>query len=129
MIETNTIADHTTAEPTALEPNLNQASPVDLRATLEDFSAGAIVVLSFCIPEEKLDSVPGLSAAENDIVRHVAKGRSNLQIARARGSSPRTVANQLQSIYQKLGVFSRAELLRKVRQRAMPGSELERKAS
>jgi DNA-binding NarL/FixJ family response regulator len=39
-----------------------------------------------------------------------AAGLSNAAIARARGRSPRTIANQLQSIYRKLGVASRAEM-------------------
>jgi DNA-binding CsgD family transcriptional regulator len=38
------------------------------------------------------------------------RGASNQDIARTRGVSVRTVANQLAAVYRKLGVRSRAEL-------------------
>jgi len=53
---------------------------------------------------------PRLSAAEREVARLAASGLSNAEIARARGASPRTIANQLASIYGKLGVDSRAQL-------------------
>ena len=34
-------------------------------------------------------------------------------IARRRGTSPRTIANQLRSIYSKLGISGRGELIRR----------------
>jgi DNA-binding CsgD family transcriptional regulator len=40
----------------------------------------------------------------------VVAGRSNTEIAAARGTSPRTVAKQLERIYARVGVSSRAEL-------------------
>jgi len=39
-----------------------------------------------------------------------AQGRTNGEIALALGTSARTVGNQLQSVYEKLGVNSRAQL-------------------
>ncbi|HEY1953967.1 MAG TPA: helix-turn-helix transcriptional regulator, partial [Polyangiaceae bacterium] len=53
---------------------------------------------------------PSLTRAERAVARRVARGESNAEIARARGSSPRTVANQVAQIFRKLGVASRAEL-------------------
>ncbi len=53
---------------------------------------------------------PSLTAAERDVVRRALSGASNAEIARGRGSSPRTVANQLASIFRKLGIFSRNAL-------------------
>ena len=38
-------------------------------------------------------------------------GKRSAAIARERGTSPRTVAHQITSTYQKLGVSSRRELL------------------
>jgi DNA-binding NarL/FixJ family response regulator len=38
------------------------------------------------------------------------EGRSNAEIARDRGTCARTVANQIASMFRKLGVQSRAEL-------------------
>jgi DNA-binding NarL/FixJ family response regulator len=51
-----------------------------------------------------------LTSNERSIVSLVLRGKTNLAIARQRGTSPRTIANQLGRIYQKLGVHSRREL-------------------
>jgi len=51
-----------------------------------------------------------LTAAERAVVSAALAGQSNVAIARARGTSTRTVANQLSSAYAKLGVRSRGEL-------------------
>jgi DNA-binding CsgD family transcriptional regulator len=51
-----------------------------------------------------------LSTAEREVVRAVLAGRSNLEIADMRGTSAKTVGNQLHAIYRKLGVGSRSEL-------------------
>jgi DNA-binding CsgD family transcriptional regulator len=51
-----------------------------------------------------------LTPSERDIVTRLIEGASNREIARARGTSERTVANQLKGVYRKLGVFSRSEL-------------------
>ena len=53
---------------------------------------------------------PGLTAAETQIAVALIGGHSNAAIGRLRGSSTRTVANQVASIYRKLGVHSRTEL-------------------
>lgn len=50
----------------------------------------------------------GLSDREIEVVRSLARGLSNKEIARALGVSPKTVDNQVQSIYPKLGVRTRA---------------------
>lgn len=65
-----------------------------------------LTVLSFAAPVAPRT----LTKAERFIAQRVARGESNAEIARARKSSPRTVANQLQQIFRKLGVASRAEL-------------------
>lgn len=51
-----------------------------------------------------------LSAAERAVAQLAIEGASNAVIARRRGTSERTVANQLARLYRKLGVGSRAEL-------------------
>lgn len=53
---------------------------------------------------------PSLSTAEREVVRAVLAGCSNLEIASTRGTSAKTVGNQLHAIYRKLGVGSRHEL-------------------
>ncbi len=58
-----------------------------------------------------LASAPSpLTEREFLVARLAAAGRSNADIARRLGTSVRTVGNQLQSVYQKLGLHSREEL-------------------
>ncbi len=60
-------------------------------------------------PAEDID---GLTEAECEVAQLVLRGDSNAAIAATRGTSPRTVANQLASIYRKRGISSRQELIR-----------------
>jgi non-specific serine/threonine protein kinase len=50
----------------------------------------------------------GLTAREAEVLRLLAAGRSNPEIAEALAISPRTAGTHVQSIYGKLGVSSRA---------------------
>jgi DNA-binding NarL/FixJ family response regulator len=61
------------------------------------------------------DGAPApLTTAEWEVARLAARGMSNLEIARDRATSPRTIANQLASAFRKLGVQSRSELAARV---------------
>ena len=51
-----------------------------------------------------------LSPAEAAVAAAALQGLSTPEIARRRSTSPRTVANQLASAFQKLNVHSRSEL-------------------
>jgi DNA-binding CsgD family transcriptional regulator len=82
------------------------AVPRDL-AALES-SDGEIVVLSFALPPERGRK---LTPAESEVARHLLAGLSNAEIAAARGSSSRTVANLVARVFRKLGVRSRLELV------------------
>jgi DNA-binding CsgD family transcriptional regulator len=53
-----------------------------------------------------------LSRAERDVARRIIEGQSLSEIAKARGTSVHTVGNQLRSIYAKLEIGSRGELVR-----------------
>ena len=64
-------------------------------------------MLSFPLPPPTLP--PSLSGAERAVALALLEGSSNSEIARARRTSVRTVANQIASIFQKLGVRSRSE--------------------
>jgi len=55
-----------------------------------------------------------LTCAEREVRALVLAGRSNAEIARARGTSLRTVANQIASMFRKLGVGSRIHLVASV---------------
>jgi DNA-binding CsgD family transcriptional regulator len=52
-----------------------------------------------------------LSSAERAIVAELLIGRSVAEVAQSRGTSPRTVAHQVTSLYAKLGVSSHRELV------------------
>lgn len=56
----------------------------------------------------------GLTPAERAVVEAALAGLSNADIARARATSTRTIANQLSSAYKKLGVRSRGALAHKL---------------
>jgi DNA-binding NarL/FixJ family response regulator len=75
-----------------------------------DLALGGERLVVISIPAGEGQTVEGLTRAERAVARGVLSGWSNAEIARRRRSSPRTVANQLASIYRKLGVSSRAEL-------------------
>ena len=51
-----------------------------------------------------------LTKAERAVALLAVRGLTNAAIAKRRRCAVRTIANQLQSIYRKLGVGSRAEL-------------------
>jgi DNA-binding NarL/FixJ family response regulator len=53
----------------------------------------------------------GLSDAERAVVSGILGGKRIAAIARERGTSPRTVSNQIASVYKKLGVSSRREVI------------------
>jgi DNA-binding NarL/FixJ family response regulator len=52
-----------------------------------------------------------LTPAEREVARAILDGRTNAEIARARRTTLRTVANQVSSILSKVGVGSRSELV------------------
>jgi DNA-binding CsgD family transcriptional regulator len=79
--------------------------PAQLRSTTLPFANGRYVLLSFA-----REGADDLTAAEREVTLAALSGLSNAGIAKQRGSSPRTVANQLALVFRKLGVHSRAEL-------------------
>jgi len=80
-----------------------------LRARTFRFASGDYLVLSYALRGYRAPD--GLTLAERAVVDAVASGRSNAEIARLRGTSARTVANQLASVFRKLGVGTRHELV------------------
>jgi DNA-binding NarL/FixJ family response regulator len=54
---------------------------------------------------------PSFSHAERAIAQALLDGLSNAEIAAARRTSERTVANQIASVFRKLGVHSRPEFV------------------
>ena len=84
------------------------ALPADLVAAHVSLPAGEVVVFSYAVDAPELPD--SLSAAEREVAAAVLRGETNARIAAARGTSVRTTANQVASVYRKLGVRSRSEL-------------------
>jgi len=84
-------------------------APTGLLAHVVEAANDELVVLSFALCEPAPPS--GLSLAEREVVRLVSRGLTNAEIARQRTTSVRTVANQLSSVFGKLHVGSRVELV------------------
>ena len=61
------------------------------------------------LPSSPAARVERLTAAEAEVMRWLAAGKTNVQIGELRGRSAATVRNQLHSIFIKLGVASRGE--------------------
>lgn len=82
--------------------------PPGTRVSELDVRGETLLVISFPIGDDDLST--RLTEAEADVACLAVDGLSNAQIARQRGTSTRTVANQMASILRKLGVQSRREL-------------------
>jgi DNA-binding CsgD family transcriptional regulator len=63
----------------------------------------------------------GLSRVERALVEGLLRGRRNADLARERGTSRHTIANQLSILYRRLGVGSRAEVVALVSGRGAAG--------
>lgn len=85
-----------------------------------DGDPGARFLISVERPDRRLPDV--LSPAEGDVVRGIVDGLTNVAIAGGLKSS-RTVANQIASVFKKLGVGSRAELLCRLALSALDAAE------
>ena len=87
---------------------------MDTRIATVSVGSERYLVISRSLPQKR----PELTAAEQEVVELFQRGESLRAIGARRGSSVRTVANQVQSAYRKLGISSRAELVRKLGARA-----------
>src|SRR5262245_15858869 len=81
----------------------------DVLVTSFSFEGKRHAVLSFPVAPPKLAAE--LTPSQHHVTELVLAGRSNAEIAAARGTSARTVANQLAAIYRRLGISSRRELI------------------
>jgi DNA-binding NarL/FixJ family response regulator len=63
------------------------------------------------LPIGPVQSVARLTGREQEVVRLVARGRSNKAIAHQLGISPRTVEGHLNHVFEKVGYTSRTELV------------------
>jgi DNA-binding CsgD family transcriptional regulator len=72
---------------------------------------------------ERGDAFAALSKREREVLGYLGLGYTNQQIALALGSAPRTVRNQLSSVYEKLGVSGRAEAVAAVHGANVPSTD------
>jgi DNA-binding CsgD family transcriptional regulator len=80
------------------------------RATPFEIGGDRFVLLSWPASERRPLPAGRVTPAEREVIELALEGLSNEEIARARGTSAGTVANQLASIYRKLAVGSRSGL-------------------
>jgi DNA-binding CsgD family transcriptional regulator len=92
--------------------------PLGLRTSVLTMGGEDWLVLSFPVTVSALPDA--LTPAERGVVEAVLRGLSTADIARERGTSVHTVGNQLASVFKKLGVHSRLDLVRSVG--AAPGT-------
>jgi DNA-binding NarL/FixJ family response regulator len=65
-----------------------------------------------------------LTDREKELLRWLAAGHSNVQIAELRRRSPATVRNQVCALYEKLGVSKRAEAVAKAAAMNLVGKDV-----
>ena len=82
--------------------------PIDARISSFELGGEELVVVS--VPLERDVEVERLGRGERAVAALIARGLGNGEIARQRGTSVRTVANQVAALFRKLGVSSRVEL-------------------
>jgi DNA-binding CsgD family transcriptional regulator len=85
------------------------SAPPGLRVSRFRVGDEEIAVLTVPVAPQPLPA--SLSPAEREVACEMLRGRSNAQIAAARGTSARTVANQVNAILRKCGADSRADLM------------------
>src|SRR5688572_32550121 len=88
-------------------------APRGLTARRMTFVGGDHIVLSF--PLDAPEVPASLTQAERAVALLVLDGRTDAEIATARGVSKRTVANQIAAVFRKVGVSSRVELAARLR--------------
>ncbi len=77
------------------------------------FTARGLATISTSTPAKFPTTYPdGLTAREVEVLRTVAQGMTNEQVAEQLVISPRTVNTHLTSIYGKIGVSSRSAATR-----------------
>ncbi|UZD92464.1 helix-turn-helix transcriptional regulator [Cognatishimia activa] len=94
-------------------PSMRDASAID-RHLLDDEQMFAIFVgqsVHDAVNTALLEDVFDLSVRETQVCKELLIGQSVTAIAETSGRSPKTVRNQIQMIYEKVGVSSNAELL------------------
>ncbi len=97
-------------------------SPQGIRAHLARVALADDTLLIGATPRLDEAQLSGLTAAGREVLALLIAGSTNNDIARRRGTSPNTVANQVQAIFRTFGARSRGELLAGLNDRFKPNS-------
>lgn len=88
--------------------------PCGLRVNVFEVGDDQFALFEWGRSESNADSdLSAVTHAERSVLDLVISGASNAHIAYVRGTSARTVANQIASLLRKLGASSRFELVRR----------------
>lgn len=88
----------------------NPSGEAEDESTVECIEVDGVTLFVFSTSLEPV--LPdGLSESEREVALLALNGATNAEIAEKRGTARQTVANQLRSIFQKLQINSRAELV------------------
>lgn len=93
------------------------------RATRVKVGPASVIVFSKDAAAASFSDLETLTPAERAVAERAVRGDSNARIAAERGGSARTVTNQLSSVFRKLGLSSRAELVAYAQRRRSTKSE------
>ena len=93
--------------------------PQGLTAAYFVLGSERLSVVSYPVEADAADLRP-LTPALRDVLERLLLGRSNEQIARARDTATRTVANQVSKLLRIFGVASRTDLAGAVSMQARP---------
>jgi DNA-binding CsgD family transcriptional regulator len=96
-------------------------APTGMRSAVFEVDGEDFLVIAYELGDPVVPD--SLTPAERTVALGIVRGRSMADIAKDRGTSLRTVANQIQSIYEKLGVTSRLELVARLRAERSEGEE------
>lgn len=88
------------------------SAPFDARQAEIVLEQGSFLAVSFRRPDTRLPRL--LSGSRCEVARLRVEGFTHREIAMLRGTSPRTVANQLSATFRQLSVSGRIELLRRL---------------
>ena len=99
---------------------LKSASTLDLFAGIRTVARGGVylqpsigVAFASRPPERAAQSsIGGLTPKETDVLRYLALGHTNAEVAKLLGASLRTIETHRAHIHQKLDLHTRAELVR-----------------
>ena len=81
---------------------------------LHRFDVDGLELIMIDVPSLTPPADVDLSAGEREVTSLICEGLSTGEIAERRGTSNKTVSNQLGRIYRKFGVMSRYELVAKL---------------